>query len=68
MRRINEFKGYRSTIEYDPESGTFVTRTLAEDRADLNQDELLAAWARVLSFPETEPKADAYPQKRRKTG
>jgi hypothetical protein len=68
MRRIDEFKGYRSTIEYEPESGAFVTRMLAEDRAELGQDILLATWTRVLSFPELEPKGDASPQRRRRTG
>jgi hypothetical protein len=52
MRRIQEFKGYQSTIDYDPQTGEFVTRSVPESRMELSLDEALQAWARVLPFPE----------------
>ena len=33
MRRINEFKSYRSTIDYDVETGQFIVTPLNNDFA-----------------------------------
>ena len=55
MRRTTEFKGYRSTIEYDPVAGTFAAVSYPEDRMEMSLDESLKAWAQVLPFPEFEP-------------
>ncbi len=49
MRRITEFKGYRSIVEYDQETGEFVSRTLP--------DVILEA----ASGPETRPEAEIVP-------
>jgi hypothetical protein len=55
MRRITEFKGYKSTIEYDPSTGDFVSRTLPGEKHELTLDEALEQWERVIPFPEPVP-------------
>ncbi len=52
MRRITEFKGYRSTIEYDPQTGAFVTVKVPEPGEELTLDETLEALERVIPFPD----------------
>jgi hypothetical protein len=57
MRKINEFKGYRSAVEYDAETGQFVITPLA---GVLSEDETAdsdAPGAEIVPFPEplTEP-------------
>ena len=54
MRRITEFKGYRSTIEYDPHTGAFVTVKVPEPGEELTLDETLEELARVVPFPDPE--------------
>lgn len=54
MRSITEFKGYRTIIAYDAETGTFVSQSIPEDRMEMKIDEALQAWAEVLPFPEAE--------------
>lgn len=66
MRRTTEFKGYRSIIVYDTESGSFVSQTIPEDRMELPLTEALQAWAEVVPFPEAAP--EKIRQKQRKTG
>jgi hypothetical protein len=64
MRRITEFKGYKSTIEYDPETGEFVTRALPGEKLELTLDEALDQLERIVPFPEPVSK----PQKPRLVG
>lgn len=66
MRRTTEFKGYRSFIAYDTESGTFVSQSIPEDRMELSMEEALQALAEVLPFPEAAPVT--IKQKQRKAG
>ena len=66
MRKITEFKGYRSIIVYDSESGTFVSESIPEDRMEMTLVEALQAWAEILPFPETAP--EIVRQKPRKAG
>lgn len=53
MRKIDEFKGYRSIIVYDEESATFVSEAIPEERMAMTLNEALQAWAEILPFPET---------------
>ena len=66
MRRTTEFKGYRTIIVYDTESGTFVSESIPEDRMEMNINEALQAWAEILPFPEVAPAKTR--QKQRKAG
>jgi hypothetical protein len=52
MRRITEFKGYKSMIEFDPAAGEFVTRTLPGEKQKLSLDDSFAQWERIVPFPE----------------
>lgn len=51
MRRITEFKGYRSFIDFDRETGTFVSKSLMPDVNTLSLNEAICAWAEVLPLP-----------------
>ncbi|MGB8818550.1 MAG: hypothetical protein WCC66_11580 [Rhizobiaceae bacterium] len=55
MRRIQEFKSYQSTIEYDPQTGEFVSRPVPDERMEMTFDDALKPWADVLPFPEPVP-------------
>ena len=66
MHKINEFRGYRSIIVYDSESGTFVSESIPEDRMEMTMEEALQAWAEILPFPEAV--AQMAGQKPRKAG
>lgn len=64
MRRINEFKSYRSVIEYDDATGQFIITPLpdvfsGEEPADAN-----APGAEIVPFPEPQTE----PQKHRLAG
>jgi hypothetical protein len=64
MRKINEFKGYRSTVEYDAETGQFIVTPqpgvfIGEETEDAD-----AASAQIVPFPE--PVFE--PQKQRMAG
>lgn len=66
MKKISEFKGYRSIIVYDCESGTFVSESIPEDRMEMTLDEALQAWAQILPFPEAD--SEQATRKSRKAG
>lgn len=66
MHKITEFKGYRSIIVYDSESGTFVSESIPEDRMEMTLVEALQAWAEILPLPEAAPQIAR--QKPRKVG
>jgi hypothetical protein len=66
MRRTTEFKGYRSIVVYDTESGTFVSESIPEDRMEITLNEALQAWAEILPFPEAAP--EKIKHKQRKAG
>lgn len=55
MRRIQEFKGYKSTIEYNQKTGEFFTCPVPDEGMEMTFDEALQAWAEVLPFPEPVP-------------
>ena len=64
MRRINEFKSYRSAIEYDVETGQFIITPMpdafsADETADSD-----APGAEIVPFPEL----DKEPLKQRMAG
>ncbi len=52
MRRITEFKGFRSTIEYDHVSGEFVAVRAPEHFEEPTHDDWLEALARVMPISE----------------
>jgi hypothetical protein len=54
MKRINEFKGYRSHTEYDPDAGSFVTRR-ADDGLEPQRHCEDAADIEIKHPPESEP-------------
>lgn len=68
MRRITEFKGYRSTIEYDPQTGAFVTVKVPQPGKELTLDETLEALERVIPFPEPVSDTLVEAPRTRKTG
>jgi hypothetical protein len=61
MRKINEFKGYRSAVEYDVETGQFVVTPVAEVFSSDETADSDAPGADIVPFPE--PLAE--PQKQR---
>ena len=61
MRRINEFKSYRSAIDYDVATGRFIVTPLADFFADDEAVDTEAPGAEIVPFPETPPA----PQKQR---
>lgn len=52
MRRITEFKGYRSILEYDHETGEFVSRTLPDVIAEAASEPETRPEAEIVPFPE----------------
>lgn len=60
MRRISEFKGYRTTLEYAPETGAFVTRKFPEGFKEQPQK----IEAEIIPLPQAKPD----PQKARMAG
>ena len=66
MHKINEFKGDRSIIVYDNDSGAFFAETIAEDRIQSVIDEATQAWGEILPFPDAQPGPAS--QKSRKAG
>ncbi len=61
MRRINEFKSYRSAIDYDVATGQFIVTPLPDIFADDEAVDTEAPGAEIVPFPETPPA----PQKQR---
>lgn len=68
MRRISEFKGYKSTIEYNPETGEFITVKVPEPGEELTLDETLIQLERIIPFPEPAFDAEILPTKNRRAG
>jgi hypothetical protein len=64
MRKITEFKGYRSAVEYDAETGQFVVTPLGDVFSEEETADSDAAGAEIVPFPE--PLAE--PQKQRMAG
>ena len=64
MRRINEFKSYRSTIDYDVETGQFIVTPLNNDFAYDESVDTDMPSAEIVPFPE----AQTTPQKQRMAG
>lgn len=62
MRRVTEFKGYRSIVEYDAEAGTFVTRTVPDSLSEHEPAPKIEA--EIVPFPEPDSNA----QKQRMAG
>jgi hypothetical protein len=58
MRRINEFKSYRSAIDYDFATGQFIVTPLPDAFSDEGAADLDAPGAQIVPFPEPviEPK------------
>jgi hypothetical protein len=52
MRKINEFKGYRSTVEYDVETGQFVITPMADVFSVDETADSDARGAQIVPFPE----------------
>ena len=63
MRKINEFKGYRSTVEYDAATGQFVVTPSDEYFPQEPADETPAA--DIVPFPAQTPAA---PKQQRRAG
>jgi hypothetical protein len=61
MRKINEFKGYRSVVEYDVGTGQFVITRVEDVFSEDESADADAPAAEILPFPE--PLSE--PQKRR---
>ncbi len=68
MRRITEFKGYQSTIEYDPQTGAFVTVKVPVPGEEMTLDETLVALERVIPFPDLGSDAMVESPRTRKVG
>lgn len=68
MRRINEFKGYKSTIEYSAETGEFAAIKVPEPGEEPTLDEILIELERIIPFPEPELETPRLPQKNRMAG
>jgi hypothetical protein len=64
MRKIKEFKGYRSTVEYDVETGQFVVTPVAEVFSGDETADSDAPGAEIVPFPELLDE----PQKQRLAG
>ena len=56
MRRVTEFKGYRSTIEYNPQTGQFETVQVPEEGRQPTLEDMLIDLDRVLPFPAADEK------------
>jgi hypothetical protein len=64
MRRVTDFKGYRSFIVYDADGGVFIAESIPEDRMQMTLDEAMQAWGEILPFPQPKPeKTKAKPRK-----
>jgi hypothetical protein len=64
MRRINEFKSYRSAVDYDSKTGQFVITPLPDVFSEEDAEETQLASAEIVLFPEPE----TAPQKQRLAG
>lgn len=64
MRKIKEFKGYRSILGYNSETGQFVTVPLPERDIRPGQERPEAPAAEIVPFPKSEP----FERQSRKTG
>lgn len=64
MRRINEFKSYRSVIDYDINTGQFIVTPLPDLFSDDEAVDADAPGAEIVLFPEAQPA----PQKQRMAG
>jgi hypothetical protein len=64
MRRINEFKGYRSAVEYDVESGQFIVTPMPGAFSDAETEDSDTSSAEIVPFPEP----IIAPQKQRMAG
>ena len=56
MRRVTEFKGYRSTIEYNPQTCQFGTVKAPEEGQEPTLEDMLIDLDRVLPFPAADEK------------
>jgi hypothetical protein len=61
MRRINEFKSYRSAVDYDIATGQFIVTPLPDFFVDEEAADADAPGAEIVPFPEPEQA----PQKQR---
>jgi hypothetical protein len=52
MRKITEFKGYRSAVEYDAETGQFVVTPLGDVFSGDETADSDASGAQIVPFPE----------------
>ena len=64
MRRIQEFKSYRSAIDYDAKTGQFIITPLRDVFSAQEAEETQLPGAEIVPFPEMEPA----PQKQRMAG
>ena len=64
MRRVTEFKGYKSTIEYNPQTCDFETIGVPKEGQEPTLDDVLIELDRVLPFPV----ADEMPKQARLAG
>ena len=55
MRKITEFKGYRSILGYDSETGQFVTVPLPELDIRSERERPEAPAAEIVPFPKAAP-------------
>lgn len=54
MRKITEFKGYRSAVEYDAETGQFIITPMADvfSYDETTDSDAVAPGAQIVTFPE----------------
>ncbi len=64
MHRIPDFKGYRSLIAFDAETGEFVTKTAPDHMLEMKLVKVLENEAEVLTFPKV--KATRFRPRQRK--
>jgi hypothetical protein len=64
MRRIDEFRSYRSTIDYDVATGQFIVAPISGAFSNEEAGDADAPGAEIVPFPEQ----SAEPQKQRMAG
>jgi hypothetical protein len=64
MRKINEFKGYRSAVDYDAATGQFIVTPMPGVFQDAETEDSDVPGAEIVPFPE--PVSE--PQKQRMAG
>lgn len=68
MRRINEFRSYRSAIDYDVATGQFIVTPLPDVFADDEAVDSDMPGAEIVPFPEALPAPQKQRQEQRMAG